>query len=76
MSEREINQKVAVEIRTTYRLNGQDFRLGDWVGLLDGKVVAVAKDIDAAFQTVRKLDPDPHRGMILQVGPPVVDVIR
>jgi dihydroxyacetone kinase-like predicted kinase len=76
MSEREINQKVAEEIRNTHRLNGQEFHLGDWVGLLDGKVVAVAKDIDSAFQTVRKLDADPHRGMILQVGPPVIDVIR
>lgn len=76
MSEREINQKVAEEIRSTFCSNGQEFHLGEWVGLLDGKVVAVAKDIEGAFQTVRKLDPDPHRGMILQVGPPVVDVIR
>ena len=76
MSEREINQKAAEEIRSTYRLNGQEFLLGDWVGLLDGKVVAIAKDIDTAFQTVRKLDPDPHRGMIVHVGPPAVDVIR
>ena len=76
MSEREINQDVAEEIRRTYRLNGQELHLGDWVGLLDGKVVAVAKDIESAFQAVRKLDPDPHRGMILQVGPPVIDVLR
>ena len=52
MSEREINQKIAEEIRRTYRLNGHEFHLGDWVGLLDGKVVAVSKDVDAAFQTV------------------------
>ena len=76
MSEREINQKVAEEIRNTFRLNGEVFNLGDWVGLLDGKVVAVAKDVDTAFEAVRRLDPNPHRGMILQVGPPAVDVIR
>ena len=76
MNEREINQKVAEEIHNTYRLNGRNFQLGEWVGLLDGKVVTVAKELGAALQALRKLDPDPHRGMILEVGPSPVDVIR
>jgi hypothetical protein len=75
MSEKELNQKVAEEICNTRRLNGHEFHLGEWVALLDGKVVTTAASIDAVYQTLRNLDPDPHRGMILKVGPQV-DIIR
>jgi hypothetical protein len=76
MSEREINQKVAEEIRNTFRLNGQEFRKGEWVALLNGKVVSVAKDIDSILTALRTIEPDPHAGMLLEVGPPLTDVIR
>ena len=76
MSERDVNQKVAEEIRSTCCLNGKKFHLGDWVGLLDGSVVAVEKDLGAALRALRALESNPHRGMIFVVGPPVVDVIR
>lgn len=76
MSEREINQKVAVEIRSTYLLNGQQFHLGDWIGLLDGKVVAVEKDLTAVAEALRTLGGNAQRGMILQVGPPQIDCLR
>ncbi len=76
MSEKDINQRVAEEICTGFRLNGQEFRIGECVALLDGKVVAVAKDLGAALRALRALDSNPHRGMIFEVGPPVVDVIR
>ncbi len=76
MSERDINQKAAEEICNGFRLNGQEFRSGECVALLDGKVVAVAKDLGAALRALRGIDSNPHRGMICEVGPPVVDVIR
>jgi hypothetical protein len=76
MSEREVNQEVADEICDRFRLNGQEFRLGEWVALLDGKVVAVQADLGAALGALRELNSDPHRGMIFEVGPPAVDVIR
>jgi hypothetical protein len=76
MSELEINQQVAHQICNAGRLNGKEFRSGEFVALLDGKVVAVAKDLDAALRALRALDPNPHRGMVLEVGPPVTDVIR
>ena len=76
MSEKDINQKVAEEICNGFRSNGREFRLGECVALLDGKVVAVDKDLGAALRALRALDSNPHRGMIFEVGPPVIDVIR
>jgi hypothetical protein len=76
MSEREINQKVAEEICNTYRLNGQEFHEGECVGLLDGKVVVIAKDLKTVVDAVRALDSNPNRGMGFEVGPLVPDCIR
>lgn len=74
MTEYEINVKVAEEICSTFRLNGQEFHLGECIGLLDGKVVAVEKDLAGAVQAVRALDSDVKRGMVFQVGPQVEHV--
>ena len=76
MSEREINQQVADQICTTGRLNGKQFRRGECMALLDGHVVAVAESLDAALRALRAADPDPTRGMVFEVEPPVTDVIR
>ena len=53
MNEREINQKAAEEICHRLRFDAHEFRLGEWVALLDGKVVAVAIDLSAAVQSLR-----------------------
>ena len=75
MNEREMNQRVADQIIDAGGLNGKPYRPGEWVALLDGKVVAVAEDLDGALRALRQLDPNPQRGMIVEVGPVVVDVI-
>jgi hypothetical protein len=75
MSEKEINQKVAEEICASYRHNGQVFEVGECVALLDGKVVAVEKDLTAAFEALRALGVDANCGMLFEVGP-LVDYIR
>jgi hypothetical protein len=76
MDERELNQQAAEQIMSADGLNGKPYRPGDWVALLDGKVVGVAEDLDDAVQVLRRVDPDPKRGMIFRVGPPLLDVIR
>jgi hypothetical protein len=76
MTEIEINQQVAEQIGNAGRLNGKQFRSGQCVALLEGKVVAVADDLQAAPRTSRVLDADPRHGMVFEVGPPVTDVIR
>jgi hypothetical protein len=75
MSERDVNQKVAEEICDRFRLNGQEFRLGECVALHDGKVVAVEKDLASAVRALRALDSKSKRGMVFEVGQ-LVDIIR
>jgi hypothetical protein len=43
---------------------------------LDGKVIAVTEDLEGALQALRSADPDPARGMVIEVTPPTVDIIR
>lgn len=76
MTEREQNQQLAEQISRTGGWNGQPRRVGEWVALLDGRVVAVADDLHEAVRALRRLDPDPARGMVAEVGPPPADVIR
>jgi hypothetical protein len=76
MSEKERNLRIAQTICEDFAWNGQTFREGDFVALLDGKIVAVARNVDDAIATLRARDPDPKRGMVIEVTHPVVDVIR
>jgi len=76
MSEYERNQEAAGRICRELRWNGLDFRLGDYVALLDGNVIAVADDPKEALLALRSIDADPSRGMVVEVATPVTDVIR
>lgn len=76
MSEKERNLRVAASICAQFAWNGQKFREGDCVAVLDGKIVAVADNPGDAISALRALDPDPNRGMVIEVGRAVVDVIR
>ena len=76
MNERDINQRVAEEICNGFDSNGRQIRSGSCVALLDGKVVAVAEHLAAAVRALRALEPNPKRGMVFEVGPQVIDVVR
>ena len=76
MDEREKNQQTANQIINAGGLNAMPYRPGEWVALLDGTVIAVAGDLESTMRALRARDPDPGRGMVFEVGPPVVDVIR
>jgi hypothetical protein len=76
MNEKERNLRIAELICAEFAWNGQKFREGDCVALLDGKIVAVADNPDDAIATLRTLEPDPKRGMVVEVIHPVVEVIR
>jgi hypothetical protein len=76
MNERERNQELADSICRDFRWQGREFQLGECVALLDGTVVAVASNLDQALEVLRNIEPDPGRGMLVEVRKPVVDVIR
>jgi len=76
MNEYELNQKVAERICQDLRWADRRFRMGDCVALLDGNVVAIADTPNDVLSALRSVAPDPARGMVVEVAPPVVDVIR
>ena len=76
MNEQEGNLRIAESIYAKFAWNGQTFREGDYLALLDGRIIAVADNPDAAISALRAVDPDPKRGMVIEVSYPVVDVIR
>ena len=76
MNERERNLRIAQQVHRDFAWDGQSFQEGDFVALLDGRIVAVNDNADDAIATLRALDSDPKRGMVVEVAPPAVDVIR
>jgi hypothetical protein len=76
MNEQECNRRIAESIYSEFAWNGQKFHEGDCVAVLDGQIIAVADNPDDAISALRKIDPDPKRGTVIQVTHPVVDVIR
>ena len=76
MSDFQANQQAVDNIRKSGASNGKHFSAGDFVALLDGKVVAVANDLGNTLKQLRALEPNPQRGMIFEFGPEVVNVIR
>jgi hypothetical protein len=76
MNEKERNLRIAESIHARFAWNGHEFQEGDYVALLDAQIVAVAKNPDDAISALRALDPDPKRGMVIEVAHPTVDVVR
>jgi hypothetical protein len=76
VSEKELNLRVAEALWKEHQWSGQTFSDGDYVALLDGNIVAVADNPDDAISALRAVEPDPQRGMVVDVNPPEVDVIR
>ena len=77
MYELHLNQETADRICSgNSSWNGRMFRYGECVALLDGEVIAVADDLDGALKSLRATDPNPRRGMVFEVSPSVLDVIR
>jgi hypothetical protein len=56
MNENERNLRIAESIYTQFTWNGQTFREGDCVALLEGKIVAVADNPDDAISALRALE--------------------
>jgi hypothetical protein len=76
MTELHLNQQTADRINISGGLNGKQYQPGDWLALLDSKVVAVAKNLEDAVGVLRRLEPDSNRGMVFQYGLTAADVIR
>ena len=76
MNERDRNLRIAQTLHRDGALNEQTFQIGDFVALLDGQIVAVEKNADDAIAALRSREPDPKRGMVVEVAPSKVDIVR
>ena len=76
MNEKESSLRVAESIYSGFTWNGQSFKEGSYVAILDGEVIAVAETPSEAIAALRTAEPDPLRGLVIEVTHPVVDVIR
>ena len=57
-------------------LRCRQLRRGECVASLDGKVIVVSEDLDGALKSLRATDPNRRGGMVFEVAPPTIDVIR
>ena len=76
MSEHDQNRRVAEKMCQEFAWDGQPLHEGDCVAILDGIVIAVARKPDEAIASLRKADPNPRRGMVIEISRPNPDVIR
>jgi hypothetical protein len=76
MNEHERNLRIAQKLQRDFTWNGTTLQEGDFVALLDGQIIAVTANAEAAIAALRARAPDPKRGMVIEVSPPAIDVIR
>jgi hypothetical protein len=76
MSETERNLRVADSVCREFEWEGRIFTEGEFVAILDGEIVAVTDNPDDAIAALRAIAPSSRRGMVMEVTPPSVDVIR
>jgi hypothetical protein len=58
---REINQELARQINEEAKHNPQSPYAGKFVGIANGRVVAVADNLDALIPLLRQAEPDPMK---------------
>ena len=76
MNDEEQTRRIAETICEQFAWNGRSFSEGDFVAILDDKIIAVTRTPDEAITVLRALEPDPKRGLVIEVTHPVVDIIR
>ena len=72
----DIDDVIAQQICETMEFEGQRFHLGEFVAILDGKVIASGDRFEDALGPLEALAPDRNRGLLVQVAPEEPDVIR
>jgi len=66
--EQKQDEALARQINQDALTNPQSPYAGKYVGILDGKVVAVMDTLDEVVDALAKIEPDPKRGMILEAS--------
>ena len=64
----ELNRELARKINEEARDNPQSPFAGKFVGLLSGRVVAVAEVLDDLVERLRQVEADPRQSLCFEVG--------
>jgi hypothetical protein len=64
----DLNRELARRLIEEARNNPQSPYAGKFVGIADGRVVAVADDWDELARRLRQAEPDPAKALCLEVG--------
>ena len=64
----ELNRELARKLNEEARGNPQSPLAGKFVGIINGRVVAVASDLDELVQILRQVEADPRQTLCLEVG--------
>ena len=70
------DREVARRIRQDLEFDGRRFKLGEFVAILDGRVVAVADTLEELSEKFEEIEPDPSRGLICVAEPQAPEYIR
>jgi hypothetical protein len=62
------DDELAKAINRDARSNPDSPYAGKYVGILDGKVVAVCDDLKSAVETLREMEPDRLKGLIVEAS--------
>ncbi len=76
MDDNDRDMQIAEALCERFEWDGRSFREGEYVAVLDGPVVAVTGNPDDAIEVLRTTNPNPERGVVVQVTHPSVDIIR
>jgi hypothetical protein len=62
------DDELAKAINREARANPDSPYAGKYVGILDGKVVAVCDDLKSVVDALHAIDPDPRRGLFIEAS--------
>jgi hypothetical protein len=62
------DDELAKAINRDARSNPDSPYAGKYVGILDGKVVVVCDDLNSAVETLREMEPDRLKGLIVEAS--------
>lgn len=70
------NETIARMIWERREFQGQRFQQGEFVGLVDGRVVATGKTFEEVDTLLLKAGIPHGQGLVIQVVEPTIDIVR
>jgi hypothetical protein len=64
----ELNNSLVQEINRETLANPESSYAGKWVGVANGKVVAIADTLDEVVRELEKIEPDPARTQLIEAS--------